>query len=171
MEEKKYYLHPRQMFLPLAISVMLCACSASLLVMAFSNPAQWTYWVLGIAGVYFFGVMSYKGIKQVRSKKVLLTLDAEGFTDCTLYNTPYTVKYEDVQTIHSYNYRRKKFIGVNLKPEAEEAFLAAQAPEMAQVFVANKDVSRFLVNLPLDYIYAPRKELEDLLRSRCGLED
>lgn len=171
MEEIKYTLHARQMALPLALSTVLTLCSISCLVMAFSNPTQWTYWLLGAAGTLFFGSLAVRGVRQLHAKKPLLVLGDDGFTDYTLYNTPYTVAYGDMENIHFYTYRKKKFIGVNLTSEAEERFLEGQPEQMKAAFLANKKVSRFLINLPLDYISAPKGELEQELRRRAHLTD
>ena len=169
MDTKVYKLHPRQMFLPLIITTLLTFCSISCLVMAFQDPSRWTYWLLGIAGTLFFGSLTLKGAKQVGAKKALITLDEEGLLDCTLYNTPYRVAYGDIQNVRSYTYRRKHFVGVNLYPEAEEAFLARQDERMQEAFRSNKEISRFLINLPIEYIYDPKKEHELTLRQRAGL--
>lgn len=166
MENKVYSLHPRQMYLPLAISLLLSVCSAYSFGMWLKNMSLWPNLIVGIAGILFFGRLSLKGFKQVKEKPAILTLGETGFTDLSLYKTPYTVQYSYMDQIKYYVYKKKKFVGINLTPEGEESFFETLSHEMRDAMQGNKKISGYLVNIPLDYINVSSDDLCKELNAR-----
>ena len=171
MENKTYSLHPRQMYLPLVISLVLALCAAFSFGMWLRDMSLWVNLIVGIAGIVFFGKLSLKGLKQIKEKPPILTLQADGITDRSLYSTPYTIPYSAMEQVKNYVYKKKKFVGINLLPEGETRFLETLSEEMRSAMEGNKKISGFIANIPLDYIHVSADELCKEINVRIKREE